>query len=171
MKYISVLVFLIAVVLFFAQLIFVLIGRKVDKRRSPQSHWAVKLIQVFIGLYGFTVFALPWAIWRGTIDLDFTTLLESSMKSNFGESILIFSELLFVCFSLMITSSLIQIVLKINKKSVTTYLFEMMISSCAIIIGALLMKHIETHFIDSTWPMRIRGGPSTLPENIVEIRY
>lgn len=56
MKSISVFIFFMAVVLFIAQIVFVLIGRKEDKELQPQSHWAIKLITFFTGLQGFTVF-------------------------------------------------------------------------------------------------------------------
>lgn len=169
MFYISVFIFFMAFILFNAQIVFVLIGRKKDQELQPQSNWAIKLIPFFIGLQGFTVFALPWARWEEVIDVRYSDLL-MGINQEFQESILIYSELLFVCFSLMITSSLIQIAFKVNKKNVTTYLYEILISCCAILLGALLMRHIQTNYIYSIWPMNI-GGAEFLNSNPIRIRY
>ncbi|MFT6245649.1 MAG: peptidoglycan/LPS O-acetylase OafA/YrhL [Salibacteraceae bacterium] len=159
-----------AVVLFAAQIVFVLIGRKKDLELQPQSHWAVKLIPFFIGLQGFTVFALPWASWDGSIDFRFFDMLEGALDRSFKESLLIYSELLFICFSLMVTSSMIQLAFKVNKKTVATYLYEMLVSCFAVLLGALLMKHIETDLMKVNWPMNIGGSPLEMP-NLINIRY
>ncbi|MFT6500814.1 MAG: hypothetical protein ACJASQ_000924 [Crocinitomicaceae bacterium] len=159
-----------AVVLFAAQIVFVLIGRKKDQELQAQSNWAVKLIPFFIGLQGFTLFALPWASWDGAVDFRFFDMLEGALDPSFKETVLIYSELLFICFSLMITSSLIQIAFKVNKKTVATYLYEILVSCFAILLGALLMKHIETNFTKVNWPMNIGGAPLEMP-NLISIRY
>jgi uncharacterized membrane protein len=170
MNNISVFIFFMAVVLFAAQIVFVLIGRKKDQELQAQSNWAVKLIPFFIGLQGFTLFALPWASWDGAVDFRFFDMLEGALDPSFKETVLIYSELLFICFSLMITSSLIQIAFKVNKKTVATYLYEILVSCFAILLGALLMKHIETNFTKVNWPMNIGGAPLEMP-NLISIRY
>ncbi|MFT6924222.1 MAG: hypothetical protein ACJA1C_003243 [Crocinitomicaceae bacterium] len=173
MNNISVFIFFMAVVLFAAQIVFVLIGRKKDKELQNQSNSAVKLIPFFIGLQGFTLFALPWASWTSLgvdIDIRFYDILEGNLDPSFKEFVLIYAELLFVCFSLMITSSLIQIAFKVNKKTIATYLYEMLVSCFAILLGALLMKHIETNFMKINWPMNIGGAPLEMP-NLISIRY
>jgi hypothetical protein len=159
-----------AIVLFITQIVFVSIGRKKDQELQPQSHWAVKLIPFFIGLQGFTVFALPWASWDTVIDIRFYDILDGNLDPSFKEFVLIYAELIFVCFSLMISSSLIQIAFKVNKKTIATYLYEMLVSCFAILLGALLMKHIQTDFTKINWPMNIGGAPLEIP-NLINIRY
>ena len=170
MNNITVFIFFMATVLFTTQLVFVLIGRKKDKQLQPQSNWAVKLIPFFIGLQGFTVFALPWASWDAVINIRFYDILDGNLDPSSKEFVLIYAELIFVCFSLMMTSSLIQIAFKVNKKTIATYLYEMLVSCFAILLGALLMKHIQTDFMKVNWPMNIGGAPLETA-NLISIRY
>ncbi|MDB4075554.1 MAG: hypothetical protein QNK78_01730 [Crocinitomicaceae bacterium] len=102
----------------------------------------------------------------GAVDFRFFDILEGALDRSFKEYVLFYSELLSICLSLMVTSSMIQLAFKVNKKTVANYLYEMLVSCFAIALDALLMKHLETNFIKVNWPMSIGGAPLEMPNLI-----
>lgn len=162
-------IFLIAILLLLSQLIFVLLDRKKDMPRTPTSSWSVKMIQVFIGLQGLTIFSLPWMSFNEFNDIRLFELTNGTYNLDFSDQILFYASILFCSFSLMISSSMFQILFKVRQKSLSIYLFEMTICCVTLITGVLLMNYLQTNFSVTQWPMRIGGIPFSSPD--YNIRY
>ena len=156
-----------AIALLMAQLFFILIDRKKDRKQEPQSSWSMKLIQLFLGFQGLTIFALPWFDYGGMNSLRYDDLSSQNYGVEFSKQITLYSLILYYCYILMISSSIFQIVLRVNKKSTFTYVYEMTISVITIITGVLLINYVKMNFKELAWPMNICGGPEHTLDIIV----